>query len=145
MSTFITRTDYDISMTSRILTQIIGETDTIIDETEETAKSIITDRLAGKYDLAAEFAKTDTSRNRSLVRWMLAISVYLFYHRVPDEQVPERVVKDYDDTMKELEMIQQGKLGCSLSRLEDEDGEVISRIRMGSSAQRTHNPFDYTV
>lgn len=145
MSTFITRTDYDTTMTSRILTQIIGEDDTIINETEETARSIITDRLGGKYDLPAEFAKTDTSRNRSLVRWMMAISVYLFYHRVPDEQVPERVIKDYDDTMKELGLIQQGKLGCALSRLEDEDGEVISRIRMGFSEQRSHNPFDYTV
>lgn len=143
MSTFITIDDYKGKRSARILDLITGEDDSILNTAETTAIGIITDRLAERYDLAAELAKTDTSRNVSLVRWILALSIYDIYSRIPDEQVPERVIKDYDDTMSELEKIQIGKLGCSLTRETDTEGETITRFRMGNNTPRTHDPYQY--
>lgn len=142
--TFITRADLETRVTSRILDLLATSADTIIEEAELQAISTITDRLSEKYQVAAELAKTVTDRNRTLLRWIEAMILYAIYARIPDDDVPARVIKDYDDTMAELEEIQKGRLSCSLTRvLDDTTGEIVTRIRMGSDPVRTHNPFEY--
>jgi hypothetical protein len=142
MSTFISYNDYQTAKSSRILDLITEDNDTLLDTAELTAIGKITDRLAEKFNLAAEFAKTGSDRNTSLMSWVLALSLYYIYARVPDNDVPERVIKDYDDTLKELEQIQQGKLSCSLQRITDTTtGEIKTRFRMGNSEPRTHDPY----
>ena len=142
MSTFITYNDYQASKSSRILDLLTEDNDALLDSAELTAIGIVYDRLSDKYNLNAEFAKTASARNTSLMRWVIAISIYLIYARVPDDNVPERVIKDYDDTLKELEQLQQGKLGCTLQRITDtETGEVKTRFRMGNDTPRSHDPY----
>ena len=143
MSTFLNYDDYKTRVTPRILDLLTGDADQLIDVAESEAAQTITDRLGERFDLTAEFAKTGSSRNRSLMRWAITIAIYIIYARVPDEQIPERVIKDYDDTIRELELLQQGKLGCSLKRLTDSGGEIISRFRMGNNNPRTHDPYQY--
>lgn len=142
MSTFITYNDYQASKSSRILDLLTSENDSVLDSAELTAIGMVTDRLSQLYNLNAEFAKTGTDRNSSLMRWVIALSLYLVYSRVPDDDVPARVIKDYDDTVRELEQIQQGKLSCSLQRLTVElTGEIKTRFRMGNSDPRSHDPY----
>lgn len=143
MSTFITYDDYKSKRSARILDLITSNDDTLLDTAEETAISIINDRLSERYNLIAEFAKTETSRNPSLVRWVLSISLYIVYSRIPDEEVPERVIKDYDDTIAELEKIQQGKLSCSLQGVINVEGDIKTRFRMGNNTPRSHDPYQY--
>jgi hypothetical protein len=142
MSTFIEYDDFLVSIKERILDLLIDDSDTALASASADAQSYITDRLADRYDIAAEFAKTGTDRNNTLLSWMRALILYAIYARVPDNQVPERVIKDYDDTRTELEKIQQSKLGCSLKRLADCEGETISRFRMGSNNPRSHDPYE---
>jgi Protein of unknown function (DUF1320) len=141
MSTFITYNDYQARLSQRILSLLTDNDNLILDNAEIEAAGIITDRLADKFDLNAEFVKTGSGRNATLLRWMKSLSLYFVYARVPDEEVPERIIKDYDDTRTELEKIQGGKLGCSLKRLTDSEGETITRFRMGSNTPRSHDPF----
>jgi phage gp36-like protein len=143
MSSFISYTDYETRLTPRILKFLTDDNDYLLNNAETEAVGIITDRLADKYSIAAEFAKTGSARNSSLIRWVLAIAIYTLYSRIPDEELPERIIKDYDDAIRELEMIAQGKLRCTLTLLTDSEGETVSRIRMGSNDPRTHNPFEY--
>lgn len=143
MSTFINYDDYRTRRTPRILDMLTGDSDSVLDITETEALSTITDRLGDKFDLAGELSKTGSDRNRSLMRWTLSLSIYILYSGVPDEQIPERVIKDYDDTIRELELIQQGRLSCSLKRLTNDDGSVKTRFRMGNNSPRTHDPFSY--
>ena len=76
------------------------------------------------------------------MRWTIAIVIYTIYARIPDDEVPERVIKDYDDAIRELELIQQGRLSCTLTLNTDSEGETVSRIRMGSNDPRTHDPYE---
>lgn len=141
MSAFISYDDFLTGTKQRILDLIIDGSDDLLDTVAVDARSYITDRLADRFDLTAEFAKTGTDRNRSLVSWMRALCLYAIYARVPDEQVPERVLKDYDDTRRDLEKIQKGDLGCSLGRLTDTSGNNITRFRMGNNTPRSHDPY----
>lgn len=143
MSSFITYNDYETRLTPRILKLLTDDNDYLLNNAETEAVGLITDRLADKYSISAEFAKSGSARNSSLVRWTLAIAIYTLYSRIADEEVPERVIKDYDDALEELKLIAQGKLRCTLTLVTDSDGETVSRIRMGSNDPRTHNPFEY--
>jgi phage gp36-like protein len=144
MSTFITYDDYLTRVSERIISLITGDSNTPLANACDEATGVINDRLSAKYNVSAEFAKTSSSRNPALVRWALSIAVYCLYARIPDEETPERVVKDYDDAMKELAQLQQGKIETTLQRLTDTEGEVISRFRMSNNTPRTHNPFELT-
>ena len=75
--------------------------------------------------------------------WVLSISLYLVYGGVPDEEIPARVIKDYDDALEELGKINEGKLSCNLVRVtkDDSEGGIVTRIRIGSNKARSHNPM----
>ncbi|MCF6185810.1 MAG: hypothetical protein L3J56_14525, partial [Bacteroidales bacterium] len=93
-------------------------------------------------DLDAEFAKTGDDRHRNLLRWMLNLTVYFMYERIPDEQVPERIVKNNDDTINEIKLIEQGKRNTSLTKLIREDNQrKETNFRWGSNEKRTNNPY----
>jgi len=142
MSTFINYDDYRTRLTDRIIGLLTDDSDYLLDNAEAEAIGIIKDRLSDKYAITAEFAKTGSERNKSLMRWTIAIVIYTLYSRIPDDEVPERVIKDYDDAIRELELIQQGRLSCTLTLNTDSEGETVSRIRMGSNDPRTHDPYE---
>ena len=141
-TTFLTRDDYPAKIALDILDQITGSDDTIIDDAEADAASCISDRIEHKYKVSDALAVTGDGRSRTLVRWMLNIAVYYLYGRVPDLDIPERVVKDYDDTIADLDRIAAGKLPAPFERVVDTTtGAVPTRIRMGSNPPRSHNPY----
>ncbi|MGQ1889140.1 phage protein Gp36 family protein [Thermophagus sp. OGC60D27] len=138
---FIQKEDYSTRVDSAIIDQITGGNDSLLDEAEKDAASVIIDRLGDKYNVQSELAHTGEDRDRSLMRWMISLSLYYIYARVPDEEIPERVIKDYDDTLSELDKIASGRYACNLARITNERGEATTSIRMGSNHLRTHNPY----
>lgn len=141
-TTFLSRDDYPAKIDLAILDQITGSDSTILDDAEADAASCISDRIGHKYKVTAALAVTGESRNRTLVRWMLNIAVYYLYGRVPDLDIPERVVKDYDDTLADLDRIAAGKLPAPFDRVIDTTtGAVPTRLRLGSNSPRSHNPY----
>ena len=139
---FLTTIDFVLKVSDDIRNQITNSNDSILDDAEQTAMAIIQDAFFDKYDLDTEFAKTGDDRHSNLLRWMLNLVLYFIYERVPDNQVPERVVKNYDDTISEIKFIEQGKRNTSLTKLIREDtGRPETNLRWGSNERRDFNAF----
>lgn len=141
MSSFISKTDYKGWIDADLIDQITGGDDTNLDGPEEIAAQMIRDKTYGKYDIDAEFAKTGTNRNRTLIRWMLSIAVYFIYHDISDDDIPARVIKDYDDCVAELEKIASGKGSVDFERLTNTEGVSVTTFQYGCDQVRSHNPF----
>jgi len=123
------------------MTQLIGTTTSLLETPEDMAQSTIVDACGDKYDMPAMFAASGSSRNNTLIRWMLSLSTYFLYHDIADVDVPERVIKDYDDVRADLKLVASGKMDVSFTRLEDEDGNDKTSFLYGSEAVRTHDPY----
>jgi len=137
--TFAALQDFYFKVSQNILDQITEAQNTLVDDAEAQAIALIKDALDQKYDMQTEFAKTGTDRNLNLLRWVLNLSVYFLYQRVPDDQVPERVVKDYDDTRDEIKLIEQGKRNTAFARYIITDTNIVkTNFRWGSESKRTH-------
>jgi len=137
--TFAALQDFYFKVSQNILDQITEAQNTLVDDAEAQAIALIKDALDQKYDMQTEFAKTGTDRNLNLLRWVLNLSVYFLYQRVPDDQVPARVVKDYDDTRDEIKLIEQGKRNTAFARYIITDTNIVkTNFRWGSESKRTH-------
>jgi phage gp36-like protein len=141
MSTFLTKDDYKGWLSTDLLDQITGGDDTALDNPELMAEQRIKDATLAKYNTDAEFAKSGSSRNRTLLRWMLSIACYFIYHDIADDDIPARVIKDYDDCVAELEKVAAGKLSVDFDRLTETDGTTTTLFKYGSDTARSHSPY----
>jgi phage gp36-like protein len=134
---FLTKNDFTSKITSSVLNQITGSDDTLLIDAENKAAAVITDMLQGNYNIAVELSKTGNGRHQALLGWMLYLAVYFLYERIPDSELPDRVVKNYDDTMYMLRQIARGKTPTSLTP-RTVDGKAKRTFRMGSTTPRSH-------
>lgn len=149
---YIIKTDYKTRISTDLLDKIISEGssngDDILAEVNKTATDTI-DTLAGVlYDLSGEWEKTDAARNGLVLSWALSIACYWLYQRIDDEQVPEKVIKNYEETMDALENVSKGKFPLNLPPRDaggggggGEEGPVIDGKglrRIGSRQPRSH-------
>lgn len=153
---YVIKSDYKNRISTDLLDKIIQEGaengDDILAHASKTAEDTISSRAGVLYDINPEFAKTTTDRNFLVLMWALNIAIYIIYQRIDDEEVPEKVVKNYDDTMDELADISKGKSSINLPpKPADEDegtgagDEQASTSgtglrRFGSAAKRSHRP-----
>ncbi len=147
---YINKADYLYQMRTYRLDQIVEGDDTILDLAEIDAQALISFYLSNYYNMVAEFATSGAARNAIVVRWAKVLVIYYIYERIPDESVPERVVKNYDDVIKMLEMINgadKNVPGLSLKTEVNEDGEteVVTRRRWGSRSRRSNDPSSNTL
>lgn len=136
---FLTITDFQSHLGSDILSQIINSNNDLLDNAELQAIGIVKDTIGGIYDLDAELLLTGTNRHQPLVLWMLTLAAYQLYRQIPDDEVPPRIVKDYDDIMETLKMIGRGKYPTSLTAKSNDDGTTKRVFRMKSNTPRTHD------
>jgi hypothetical protein len=138
---FLTPEDFNLKLSTDILDQITESDETILDDAELHATAIIEDAFSATYDLDAEFAKTTTDRHKNLLKWMLNLTIYFIYERVPSQQVPDRVVKNYDDTILEIKGIESGKRNTTLAlKVDETTGKANTVFRWGSNTKKSHNP-----
>jgi phage gp36-like protein len=137
MSNFIDRDDYDRKIRDYKLDQIIDQQDAILDDAELDAIQEVSDYLYQHYEVETIFQKTGDERHKSVLRWCKHIVIYNIYERIEDEMVPERVIKNYDDTIATLTKIMSGKMAVDLPR-KTESEENITRFNGGSLPQRSH-------
>lgn len=137
---FIQQKDYNTFINPQLLSMLLEGDDRKLNDSEELAEGFIRGKLGKLYNLNKEFFRTGESRNSTLIRWMLSLSVYFLHNTVPDTEIPERVAKNYDDVRKEINAVAQGKESTDLTPLQA-DGKVKTRFRWGSSPKRSHNPY----
>lgn len=141
---FIQQSDFKNKINLEILQQILGEDETEAQEkltdAEADAAAIVTDHLSKNYQLENEWLKLGSDRNRRLLKWMLNLMAYYLYEGIPDDDVPERIIKDYDDTKKELAKASDGKINLSFQRIIKESTQrPKTKLRWGSNTKRQHN------
>ncbi len=138
MSSFIEKSDYNYQLRTYKLDQIIDEDDTVLDDAEEDAIAEVKDYLFQNYNTELIFSQTGSQRSKNVLRWVKNVVIYYIYERVPDELVPERVIKDYDDTIEKLEKISAGDIAADLPRRQTEEGKPKTQFRWGSQPARSH-------
>jgi hypothetical protein len=138
MSSFVTKDDYKPHIRDNRLEQLIDQDDMILDQAEEDAIQIVKDALVATYDLDAIFSQTGADRKRNVLRWGLYLAVYFLYERIPDAMVPERVIKNYDDTREILHDIADGKRSVDLPKQTQASREPTTKFRWGALPPRTH-------
>lgn len=147
MSTFITKPDYKYAIRDERLNQILESTDededAILEDAEDEAVAVIKDALIGKYDIEQIFAATGAARHRNVLRWARVLVIYFIYGRIPDDMVPESVVKNYDDVLEILKEISTGERSVDLPVLTTPDSEGNAQPktsrRIGSKAPRSND------
>ncbi len=138
---FITKPDYYSRVTADILGQLTENDDTLLEDPEADAADLISDKIGFKYNLSAELGKTGSARNRSLVRWIVCISLYYIYGRAVGDDIPKRIIKDYDDVIAELNKI-AGTGSCELERLTDTTtGQPETNISFVQSSTDKYDAF----
>lgn len=151
MSNFISKAEYKYHIRTYRLNQILESLDeaddVILDNAEGEAMGVIRKHLGTRYDMDVELAKSGDSRSKVLLRYIKVLVLYFIYERVPDDSVPERVVKNYDEVMKALEKIEDGDAhipGLAPITVPDSNsssGEStpFTKRRWGSQTKRANN------
>lgn len=140
MSDFVTTADYLPYIKSTRLTQMLDTDTAAVEDAEDTATAIIRDALYSRYDVDAIFALTGAARPKQVIRWAVCLVLYYLHQRLPDSMVPERVTKDYEDTLETLTQIEDAQKSVNLPLLTAPEGHAfISKFRWGSDTPRGHN------
>jgi hypothetical protein len=148
MSSFIDRSDYNYHIKSNRLDQILDDEDVniiadeLLDDAEEEAVQEVKDALHGKYDVVKIFNKTGSARPKNVLRWVKVLTISMIYERIPDELIPEQVLKNAEEVRKILAAIADGKRSVDLPLMEqvNDDGTTgpVTKFRWGSNSSRSH-------
>jgi len=136
---YLTTDDFVKHISLNILDQITEGNYDLLDNAELQAIGIIKDMIGGSYDIDAELLLTGNDRHQPLVLWMLCLATYQLYRIIPDSEVPDRTIKDYDDTMETLRQIGRGKYPTNVTPKNNTDGTTKRVFRMRSNTPRNHN------
>jgi phage gp36-like protein len=140
---YLSNSDFQKSIKDHRLQQIIDsdleEEVALLAYASDTAESIIRDYLNSRYDVDAIFAKSGNQRDKQVTRWMLMIAIYVIYDRIEDDMVPERVIKNYDDTLKHLVSICDGRVEAVLPRKKDDEDNPKTKFRWGSNRMNSRD------
>jgi len=141
MSTFITADDYKAYIKDRNLTQLLDGEAVALENAETTAISTVRDALFQLYLVDEIFSTTGTARPAQVVRWVVCLSLYYLYERLPAAVMPQRIKDNYDEVMKWLRDIEDGKKPVDLPHRKKADGTSDkSKFRFGNgSGPRTHH------
>lgn len=148
---YVKKTDYAGRISASLLDILIDENPLqILKDSSKEAEDIIASMAGVLYDIAPEFEKNDATRNYYILNLAKSIALYFIYQRADDEEIPPKVIKNYDDAMDDLEKISIGKKAIDMPPkiVVDAGGgtggdEGVSTSgtglrRMGSQAKRTH-------
>ncbi len=149
MVTYLKQVDLQSSIRDHRLEHILDNTDAnnttnAFELASSEAESVVRDYLI-KYAIDDELAKLGDDRHKSVVFYIKNICLYILYERIEDDDVPDRIIKNYDDTIETLRDISKGKLtiGLPLAQI-DTDGDGIpdtyrTQFRWGSEPKRKYD------
>lgn len=113
---FLIQSDYDFTILSEYLLQVIDNNHAVRLQAELAAQSIIEDYLRHKFDVENIFEQTAGARDKSIIRCYVHLSLYNLFSRVSPVQIPEQRVTNYEDSMKWLKSVSKGDLTPDLPK-----------------------------
>lgn len=95
----------------------------------------------GRYDMLRAYAARGADRDPMLVQCTVNITLYLMIHRLPQNMGHERRVCLYDETIKWLRDVQNGKASPDWPTYAGPGGETDSHnpVRFGSMPRNTYD------
>lgn len=139
---FLEERDYEVFISPTALQKVMRMNSNQETDSEFLAYSYVNDKLTASFKISDEIKKKGDERNPTLVRWMTILAIYFLYQTIPDDEIPDRIVKNYDDVTKEIQRVASGKDNTTLTAVLDSDGNTVTNFQWHSEARRTHNPFD---
>ena len=137
----LNKEDLYVSLRTYKLAEIMDDDtdDVFLNLAIDEAEQMVKDALYAKYDVSAIFGAQGEGRSASVMGWLRSVAIYKIYERVPDETVPERVVKNYDDTLEILKQIAKNQREVDLPRKINSEGQVVTKFRYGGDKPRSYN------
>ena len=102
------------------------------------AESIVIDFLYARYNTEVIFNQTGTDRSNTVLGWLRAITLYKLYERIPDELLPERIVLNYEETMKIIGYVSEGRRDINLPRRVNQEGVKTTKFRGSGDKPRSY-------
>ena len=147
---YIEKADYRTRIDVTLFNMLLAEDETnILADCSKVAEDTISTYAGMLYDMDTELAKTGPARNAYIKSLAIAIALYEVYQRADDETVPEKVIKNYNETMSDLHKISNGKKSLNIpAPLPPADAVTagdqtasttgVGLHRIGSNKKRTH-------
>jgi hypothetical protein len=88
------------------------------------AENYVQDRLANRYDMQAEYAKTGTDRNSTLLEILAHIAIWKLTSTFPTVQLDGKRHYFYEEALKNLTLAEKGNLLTSLP-IKYNDGKAV--------------------
>lgn len=147
---YLEKADYtriDSGLLQLLLTQDENE---ILSAANKIAIDTIKTKVGVLYNITAELEKTADARNGYILSLAMSIGLFEIYQRIDSEDIPKKVIKNYDDAMDTLDDISKGKSPLDLpAKGSENDGtpgsdDVVGTVgkglrRIGSLPRRTHS------
>ena len=129
---FVTDQDYKVVIGTTALSVITQADADNRARAESEAVEEISGYLRPKYDVAAIFAATGTSRNAHLVMITCDVALYHLCSSIGQKMGSEVRKERYDRAIKWLEGVNRGSIVPDLPLATDESGESATPIHFGS-------------
>lgn len=119
---FLTDSDLQTIIKDNHLIQVLDDDLEAKNEAEEMAIAEIRDYLSGSYNTAAIFNATGTARHKSIIRITIDIMLYHLHARIDPIAMPEIRRLRYEDAIKWLRDVRDGKMNVEGLPFIDDDG-----------------------
>jgi phage gp36-like protein len=120
---FITDSDLKTIIKDVYLLQVIDEDASAKDESEATAIAEVKDYLSGTYNLTAIFTAVGNARHRSIIRVTADVMLYHLHARIDPVAIPEVRRIRYEDALRWLRDVRDGKMDVAGLPMADTDGD----------------------
>ncbi|MCZ2223005.1 MAG: hypothetical protein LC122_05180 [Chitinophagales bacterium] len=146
---YVVKADYKGRISTDLLNMLLAEDEgAILEQSSKVAEHTIAAMVGKLYNVANEFAKVGSERNYYLLSLAINIALYQIYNIADDEQVPEKIIKNYDDTIMTAKISRKSKLSLPPFIVENSGTDATDEKagttgtglrRYGSIKKRTHN------
>ena len=147
---YVTKADYKGKISVGLLDMLLAEDESnILAMSSRIAEDTLKTTAGVLYNVIDEVAKNTVDRNYYLLNLAIDIALYNIYQRSDDEQIPEKIIKNRDDALNDLQKISVGKQALDLPPKINNNGttgggETVATggeglRRIGSQTKRTHN------
>ncbi|MBA4196572.1 MAG: hypothetical protein C0459_03360 [Chitinophaga sp.] len=113
---YVQKNDYKIRINISLLNMLLqnaavdGVTvNDVLAEASKIAEDAIASSAGVLYDIRPEFQKQGADRNYYILSLAISIALYNIYQNADDNDIPEKVIKNHDDAMNDLQAISKGK------------------------------------
>ncbi len=132
---FLTDTDYNSHQATKNL-NILTKDDTVSvrNFAELAAEEQMRSYLANRFDIAKIFDKVGTERNPLLVMYLVDMTVYHMFAKIPNRQTPEDVGLRFEEAINWLKDVANGKNTPTLP-LKEKSETVPADMQYGSETR----------